>query len=145
MIGDHAVAVIVDAYVKGIRGFDAEEAYRLMRQNAMETPASHDAYVDGRGRRALDSYLKYGYIPLEDPVRDAFHKGEQVSRTLEYAYDDWVVSLLAGALGKTADEKLFLTRAQNYRDVIDASTGFARGRHADGTWDSPLDPAGKYG
>ena len=145
MIGDHAVAMIADAYIKGIRGFDAEEAYRLMRQNAMETPSSHDAYVDGRGRRALESYLKYGFIPLEDPVRDAFHRGEQVSRTLEYAYDDWALSQMAGALGKTADEKMFLARAQNYRNVIDPSTGFARGRHADGAWDTPFDPAGKYG
>jgi predicted alpha-1,2-mannosidase len=144
MIGDHAIAVIVDAYLKGIRGFDAEEAYRLMRRNAMETPASPEAYADGRGRRALASYLKYGYIPLEDPVREAFHKGEQVSRTLEYAYDDWALSRMAGALGKTDDEQLFLARARNYRNVIDPATGFARGRHADGTWDSPFDPAGKY-
>jgi putative alpha-1,2-mannosidase len=110
----------------------------------METPASPEAYADGRGRRALASYLKYGYIPLEDPVREAFHKGEQVSRTLEYAYDDWALSRMAGALGTTDDEQLFLARARNYRNVIDPATGFARGRHADGTWDSPFDPAGKY-
>ena len=144
MIGDHASTVIVDAYFKGIRGFDAEEAYRLMRRNAMETPP-HDEYVDGRGRRALGSYLKYGFIPLEDPVKDAYQYGEQVSRTLEYAYDDWVLSRMAAALGKTADEKMLLERARNYRNVIDPSTGFARGRHADGAWDSPFDPAGKYG
>ena len=145
MIGDHAVAMIADAYMKGIRGFDAAEAYRLMRQNAMETPKSHEAYVDGRGRRALESYLKYGYIPLEDPVREAFHQREQVSRTLEYAYDDWALSRMAAALGKSEDEKIFLARALNYRNVIDPSTGFARGRHAGGTWDSPFDPGGKYG
>ncbi|MDR3699784.1 MAG: GH92 family glycosyl hydrolase [Candidatus Sulfopaludibacter sp.] len=144
MIGDHASVMIADAYLKGIRGFDAAEAYRLMRQNAMETPQSHDLYVDGRGRRALDSYLKYGFIPLEDPVRDAFHRGEQVSRTLEYAYDDFVLSRMAHALGKTEDEKLFLARAANYRNIIDPATGFARGRHADGTWATPFDPAGKY-
>jgi len=132
MIGDHAAVTIADAYLKGIRGFDAAEAYRLMRQNAMETPA-HEWYVDGRGRRALDSYLRYGFVPLEDPVRDAFHRGEQVSRTLEYAYDDFVLSRMAGALGKSGDEKMFLARAANYRNVIDPAVGFARGRHADGS------------
>lgn len=75
MIGDHAGAIITDAYVKGIRGFDAEAAYRLMRKNATQTP--RDAlYRNGEGRRALDSYLKYGYIPLEDHVPNAFHGNE---------------------------------------------------------------------
>jgi predicted alpha-1,2-mannosidase len=144
MIGDHAIAMITDAYVKGIRDFDAAAAYRMMRRNAMETPASHEEYVDGRGRRALTSYLKYGFIPLEDPVNDAFHRGEQVSRTLEYAYDDYALSVMAKALGKTEDEKMFRERAGYYRNVIDPSTGFARGRHADGSWDTPFDPAGSY-
>ncbi len=144
MIGDHAAAVIVDAYQKGIRDFDTAAAYRLMRKNATESPATRDLYIDGRGRRALDSYLKYGYIPLEDPVAGAFHGNEQVSRTLEYAYDDFLVGKLAAALGHTEDAALFARRAQNFRSVIDPQTGFARGRHADGTWDSPFDPAVAY-
>ena len=144
MVGDHTGAIIADAYFKGIRGFDAEEAYRLMRKNALESPTTMELYRDGRGRRALDSYMKYGYVPLEDKVPDAFHKEEQVSRTLEYAYDDAVVGDLAAALGKTEDAALFHKRAQNYRNVIDPETGFARGRHADGSWDSPFDPAGTY-
>jgi predicted alpha-1,2-mannosidase len=141
MVGDHAVAVIGDAYVKGLRGFDMEAAYRLMRKNATEMPATHAQYVDGRGRRALDSYLKYGYIPLEDPIADAFHGNEQVSRTLEYAYDDFVLGELAEALGKKEDAALFHRRGQNYRNVIDAGTGYARGRHADGAWIEPFDPS----
>jgi predicted alpha-1,2-mannosidase len=140
MVGDHVGAIITDAYVKGIRGFDAEAAYRLMRKNALEEPADEALYRDGRGRRALPSYLKYGYIPLEDPVPYAFHKNEQVSRTLEYAFDDFEVSVMAAALGHTADAALFAKRAQNYRNVIDPETGFARGRHADGTWVTPFDP-----
>lgn len=140
MVGDHAGAVIVDAYVKGIRGFDVNEAYRLMRHNATELPATHELYVDGRGRRGLDSYLKYGYIPLEDSLEDAFHKNEQVSRTLEYAYDDSLVAIMAKALGKQQDYELFSRHAQNYQNVIDPETGFARGRHADGSWVSPFDP-----
>jgi predicted alpha-1,2-mannosidase len=144
MVGDHAVAVITDAYAKGIRDFDVQEAYRLMRKNATELPSSRELYRDGRGRRALDSYLKYGYVPLEDPVAEAFHQNEKVSRTLEYAYDDFVVGEMAQALGKTEEAKLFHQRAQNYRNVIDRQTGFARGRHADGSWDAPFDPAKKY-
>ena len=67
MIGDHGAVMITDAYVKGIRGFDAEEAYRLMRKNATESPG-YALYADGRGRRALPAYLRYGFIPLEEPV-----------------------------------------------------------------------------
>jgi predicted alpha-1,2-mannosidase len=144
MIGDHAVTIIADAHFKGIGGFDINEAYRLMRKNATELPATHELYADGRGRRSLDSYLKYGYIPLEDPVPNAAHPNEQVSRTLEYAYDDSVVGAVANALGKTEDSALFQKRSQYYKNVIDPSTGFARGRHADGSWDAPFDPAKEY-
>jgi len=143
MTGDHAVAVIGDAYIKGIRGFDIDEAYRLMRKNATEMPATRNLYVDGRGRRALESYLRYGYIPLEDPVADAFHGNEQVSRTLDYAYDDFVLGEVAAALGKKEDAEIFHRRAQNYRNVIDPAVGYARGRHADGSWITPFDPSQK--
>ena len=143
MDGDHAGVIIADAYLKGIRGFDAEEAYRLMRKNAMERPANEAEYLDGKGRRSLDSYLKYGYIPLEDHVDSAprAHPDEQVSRTLDYAYDDFVLAEMAKALGKSDDEALFRKRAQNWRNVIDPETGFARGRHQDGSWVTPFDPA----
>jgi len=143
MVGDHADAVIVDAYVKGIRCFDPEAAYDLMRKNATQSP-SNEQYRNGLGRRALKSYLQYGYIPLEDHVSDAFHADEQVSRTLEYAYDDFLVGTMASALGHVDDAKVFAVRAQNYRKVIDPETGFARGRNVNGTWSSPFDPAGKY-
>jgi predicted alpha-1,2-mannosidase len=143
MAGDHATAIIADAYVKGIRGFDVEAAYRLMKKNATEEPKTLELYKDGRGRRALDSYLKYGYIPLEDHVPYAFHKDEQVSRTLDYAYDDFEVSLLAQALGHAADAEIFAKRAGNWRNVIDPAVGFARGRHADGTWATPFAPEAK--
>jgi predicted alpha-1,2-mannosidase len=140
MIGDHAAVIITDAYIKGIRGFDIDEAYRLMCKNATELPTSMDEYRDGKGRRALDSYLKYGYVPLEDKVPDAMHKQEQVSRTLEYAYDDFVLAELAHKLGKAEDEATFRKRAANWRNVMDPVTGFARGRHADGSWVEPFDP-----
>ncbi len=79
------------------------------------------------GRRALTSYLEYGYIPLEDGVPDAFHTKEQVSRTLEYAYDDFALAQMAKALGKTDDYQALIRRAANYRNVIDPRTGYAQG------------------
>lgn len=134
MIGDHCISAIGDAYCKGIRNFDIEKAYEAMRKNAFETPANLEEYQNGMGRRALTSYLKYGYIPLEDGVPDAFHTKEQVSRTLEYAYDDFVLAQVAKALGKTEDYQILMERSTNYRNVIDPRTGYAQGRYADGTF-----------
>jgi predicted alpha-1,2-mannosidase len=140
MIGDHAVTVIYDAYAKGIRNFDTSEAYRLVRQNALITPP-REYYVEGKGRRALVSYERYGYIPLEDEVLDAFHQREQVSRTLEYAYDDYVAAQFASALGHRDDATLLLKRSNNWKNVLDPETRFVRGRHADGSWATPFNPA----
>ena len=134
MIGDHCLSVLADAYIKGIRGFDLEKAYEGMRRNAFEQPADRQEYRDGMGRRAMDSYLKYGYIPLEDGVPDAFHTKEQVSRTLEYAYDDFALAQMAWQMEKDTDAKNLMERALNYRNVIDPRTGYANGRHADGTF-----------
>lgn len=139
MIGDHGIAMLGDAIVKDIPGFDYEEAYRLMRKNAFQVNTDKKSYVEGKGRRALDSYLQYDYIPLEDNVWDAFHKREQVSRTLEYAYDDFVLSQVACKLGKKVDYEVLSHRAMNYKNVIDPETGYARGRHADGKWVEPFE------
>ncbi|MEZ4701425.1 MAG: GH92 family glycosyl hydrolase [Rhodothermales bacterium] len=143
MIGDHATSIITDAYAKGIHDFDAEKAYRYMRQNAFGTPATYAEYLDGKGRRAIMVYLKYGFLPLEEPVREAFHKAEQVSRTLEYAYDDFVVGQMANMLGHDEDYQELSRRAGYYRNVIDPVTGFARGRHRDSSWVTPFDPANR--
>lgn len=140
MIGDHCIAMIGDAIIKDAPGFDYEEAYTLMRKNAFEANPDSGSYRDGKGRRAMESYLKYNYVLLEDQVMEAFHRREQVSRTLEYAYDDFVLSQVAKKLGKTDDYKALIKRAENYRNVIDPETGYARGRHADGTWIEPFDP-----
>lgn len=132
MIGDHCASLISDAYLKGIRNFDVEKAYQALRKNAFEQPATYQEYKDGKGRRALDSYNKYGYIPLEDSVKEAFHTGEQVSRTLEYAYDDYVLSLFAEQLGYKDDAAILKKRSTSYKNVIDPTTGYAQGRFADG-------------
>ena len=129
MIGDHCAAALADNYVKGVRAFDAEKAYEAMRKNAFESPASFEDYKNGMGRRALESYLKYGYIPLEDSVKEAYHTEEQTSRTLEYAFDDFAVAQLAKALGKNQDYEELMRRSENWRNVINPKTGYCDGRH----------------
>ena len=129
MIGDHCSVALADAYVKGIRNFNVGKAYEAMRKNAFETPASYEEYKNGMGRRALASYLKYGYIPLEDSVKEAYHQEEQTSRTLEYAFDDFAVAQLAKALGKEQDFNELMRRSENWRNVINPKTGYCDGRH----------------
>lgn len=139
MVGDHATAFIASAYNKKIRDYNISEGYRLMRQNAFDVAPLPD-YLNGKGRRALASYLKYGYIPMEDSVQDAFHKKEQVSRTLEYAYDDYALATIAKALGKNADHQLLAKRALNYQNIFDAGAGLVRGRYQNGDWIKPFKP-----
>lgn len=140
MIGDHTASVIASAYQKGIRNYDVNEAYRLLRQNAFNLPQNRQDYVDGKGRRALDSYIKYGYIPMEDSVQEAFHKKEQVSRTLEYAYDDYAVAQLAKGVAKTTDYNILMKRSENYANVFDPAVGLMRGRYINKTWATPYNP-----
>ncbi len=133
MIGDHSTAFLASAYNKGIRNYNVQSAYNLMRKNAFET-ANETDYKNGMGRRALPSYLKYGFIPMEDSVPIAFHKKEQVSRTLEYAYDDYALSVVAKSLNKNDDYKILNNRAFNYKNVFDKSVGMVRGKYINGTW-----------
>lgn len=143
MIGDHAASVIADAYVKDNRNFDVAVAYQGLRKNAFTSPKTFEEYKNGMGRRALESYLKYGYIPMEDSVMEAFHTHEQVSRTLEYAYDDFCVAQLAKALGKTSDYQALMKRARNWRNVINPHTGWADGRYKSGRWLNNQDITGR--
>ena len=138
MIGDHASSVIADAYVKGIAEVDYATAYRYLRQNAFDSPTP-EQYKNGMGRRALQSYLQYGYIPLEDKVPDAFHTEEQTSRTLEYAYDDFCVAQLARDFGTEADYRELMRRSGNWSNVINPRTGWADGRHESGKWEGEGD------
>lgn len=130
MIGDHPVVAILDAYRKGINRFDVEKAYEAVKKNAMETPPADHRSL---GRRGLQYYLKYGYIPYDK-------ERESVSKTLEYAFNDWCVGMLARELGKTDDYDLFLKRASNYKNVMDLTTGFARPKNSNGEWLEPFDP-----
>ncbi|MFN8277471.1 MAG: GH92 family glycosyl hydrolase [Chitinophagales bacterium] len=109
MIGYHAIPVIAEAVLKGVTGFDQEKAYAAMRFSAMED------------KNALDDYKKYGYIQF-------MHHGQSVSRTLEYAFDDWCIAQVAKHLGKEEDYRYFMQRGQSYKNLYDASTGFMRPR-----------------
>ncbi|MFA8449759.1 MAG: GH92 family glycosyl hydrolase [Bacteroidales bacterium] len=120
MIGYHSVPVIYDAYVKGIRGFDLEKAYEAMK---------HSAKKKELGIEYLD---EFGYVPGDK-------SGASVSKTLEYAYDDWCIAQFAKKLGKNADYKYFMERAQNYKNIFDKKTGFMRGKR-NGGFVKPFDP-----
>lgn len=122
MTGYHSIPVIVDAYKKGIKGFDAEKAYKAMKTTMMQ---------DERG---LDLYNKHGYIPYD--LLD-----ESVTITLEYAFDDWCVAEMAKALGKTEDYNFFIERSKAYQYLFDKQSGFMRGKSEDGnSWNVPFDP-----
>ena len=96
-------------------------------------------YADGMGRRALQSYIKYGFIPMEDGVKEAFHNDEQTSRTMEYAFDDYAVAQMAKALQHEADHNMLMKRAGNWRNVINPRTGYADGRHQNGRFENNTD------
>jgi hypothetical protein len=107
MIGYHAVPVIMDAYVKGIRGFDKLKAFEAMKASA------------DQDHLGLKAYRQFGYIPADK-------EAEEVSKTLEYAYDDWCIAQLAKDLGNTPDYERFIKRAQYYKNLFDPSTGNMR-------------------
>ncbi len=120
MIGYHAVPVISDAYLKGIKNYDTEKALEAMKHSAT------------RDKLGLKSYKEFGFIPVEE-------ESESVSKTLEYAYDDWTIAQMAKAMGNDDDYKAYLKRAQHYKNIYDPETTFMRGRFRN-AWFSPFDP-----
>ena len=122
MIGYHAVPVIADAYMKGLRGFDAEAALA-----AMVASADHRSYG------GLGEYIDRGYVPIDK-------EPEAASKTVEYAFDDWSIARMARAMGKTAIADRFDKRAGNWRNSFDAKTGWLRARLSTGAFRTPFDP-----
>ncbi|MFU8844916.1 MAG: GH92 family glycosyl hydrolase, partial [Bacteroidales bacterium] len=120
MIGYHSIPVIADAWLKGIDSFDVGKAFAAMK---------HSAELDHFG---LMYYKKHGYIPAEE-------EAESVSKTLEYAYDDWCIAMMAKSLGKMDDYEQYIKRAQSYKNMFDPATGFMRAR-MNGRWFEPFDP-----
>jgi predicted alpha-1,2-mannosidase len=127
MIGYHSVSVVADAIVKGNTNFDPEKALQACVNTAKVS------YYDG-----LEYYMKMGYVP-EDK------NGASVSKTLEYAYDDWAIAQAAKKLGKTEIYNEFIERSKNYKNVYDAKTGFMRSKLNDGTFKKEFDPLDTHG
>jgi predicted alpha-1,2-mannosidase len=120
MIGYHSVPVIVDAYNKGINNFDTELALEAMKKSATWDHLGLPAIID------------HGYLEMDD-------EHESVSKTLEYAYDDWCIAQFAKATHHPLDYKNFIRRAQAYKNLLDVQSGFMRPRK-NGNWISPFDP-----
>jgi predicted alpha-1,2-mannosidase len=127
MIGYHATSVIADAVAKNVGDFD--------RQHALEAclSTSTTKYFDGIG-----AYLEKGYVP-EDV------SGSSVSKTLEFAYNDWCIAQIAAAVSDEENETKYLARSQYYSNCYDPEVGFMRPRLADGSWKSPFDPMDTHG
>ena len=127
MIGYHAVSVIADAAVKGNDRFDLEHALE-----ACENTANYGPF-DG-----ISWYEEMGFVP-EDK------SGSSVSKTLEYAYDDWTIAQIANKLDKGKIYDIYINRSENYKNVYDASIGYMRPRLYDGSWKEPFDVLSTHG
>ena len=121
MIGNHAIPVISDALLKGIKGFDQAKAFE-----AVLSSSRYD--IEGMGH-----YMEYGYVPIDKEV-------EAASKTLEYAYDDWCVMAMAQHLNKPNELTEFKKRSNSYKNIFDSKTNFMRARKSDGEFRAPFDP-----
>ena len=130
MVGNNSASVVADAYLKGLRGYDAETLWEAVKHGAN---AVHPK-VSSTGRLGFEEYNSLGYVPCDK-------HSQSVARTLEYAYDDWCIYRFGKALGKSDKElKQYRTNVMNYKNVFDSSTSLMRGRKADGSFESPFDP-----
>jgi len=120
MIGYHAVSVIADAMAKGITGFDYEKAFQASKNSAM---------LDIFG---LNAYKQNNFIAIDD-------EHESVSKTVEYAYDDWCIAQMAKILGKKEEYRYFMKRSQNWKNLYNPQNGFMQPRK-NGNWLEPFDP-----
>lgn len=135
MIGTHADPVIADAYMKGIRNFDVDLAYEAVRKDAMLPPdcdtqrryGDRDRWTAYEGRAGASYYHSLGYIPDD-------RTAESVSRTLEYAFDDWCVAQLARELGHDEDYERIMPMTRNYRNIYNKEKGFMLPRKYSGEW-----------
>jgi len=130
--GAYSAAIISDAYIKGIRGYNIDTLYQAILKNTVSEPPKSISSV---GRLGVTYYNKLGYVPYDVKVK------ENTARTLEYAYLDFTIYQLARALNRPKKEiELFATRSQNYKNHFDPSTGLMRGRNKNGQLQSPFNP-----
>ena len=136
--GDHASTFVAGSYLRGLKGFDLERAYKLLLKNA--TVPGHG------GRPYLDEYIEKGWIAEKDttnvPTWDEYKAA--VTKTIEYAYDDYATALIAKTLNDQSNYELLMKRSGNYKNLFDPSTGFWRGRIANGEWIEDFDPYYPY-
>ena len=131
MVGNNSASIVADAYLKGLRGYDAEELWKAVVHGANNVHPT----VSSTGRLGHEYYNTLGYVPYDVKIN------ENVARTLEYAYNDWCIYKFGKALGKSEKElKPFLARAYNYKNVFDPETKLMRGRNKDGKFQTPFSP-----
>ena len=131
MVGNNSASIVADAYLKGLRGYDAEELWKAVVHGAYNVHPT----VSSTGRLGHEYYNKLGYVPYDVKIN------ENVARTLEYAYNDWCIYKFGKALGKSEKElKPFLARSYNYKNVFDPETKLMRGRNKDGKFQTPFSP-----
>lgn len=136
MIGYHAASIITDAYVNGYRDFDVREAYQACLRTAeydttgIVGPKWLVPFVMPRARYYKDAL---GYIPCD-------LENESVAKALEYAYDDWCISVLADSLGDVETRDKYARFAGAYKSYFDPETRFMRGRDSKGKWRTPFNP-----
>ena len=125
MVGNHSVPMVVDAYLKGFDGFDAERAYNEIKKSLTEGKHPNAGW---------ELYDEHGYYPY-----DKF-RVESVSRTLESGFDDYSAALMAKVLGKTNDYEFFMKRSEYYKNHYDADSKSMRPKDSNGDWLTPFDP-----
>lgn len=143
--GDFCPAFVTGSYLRGIRDFDINKAYQFSLNNATRS------WVNGSrgGRKYGDEYRRQGWIAENHVVNPTVKTEENeakasVQKSVEYAYSDYAVALLANELGDKENYNLLMERSKNYRNHFDKTTGFLRGRLADGSWVTPYDPGIPY-
>ncbi|WP_297070101.1 GH92 family glycosyl hydrolase [uncultured Duncaniella sp.] len=131
MVGNNSASVVADAYLKGLRGYDAETLWEAVTHGANAVHPS----VPSTGRLGHEYYNKLGYVPYNVGIK------ENAARTLEYAYDDWCIYKFGKALNKPEKElKIYAQRAMNYKNLFDAEHKLMRGRNEDGSFQAPFNP-----
>ena len=131
MTGFHVVGMMVGAYARGLRDFDAEAAYAAMRDTALVGATAND------NKALQEQFRTLGYVA-------AGTQRQSVSRTLDFAYDFWCVGAMADLLGRQDDAAMFYKLGQNYKNLFDPATGFMRGRMENGQWREPFRPDQEY-
>ena len=142
MTGASATPFMVAAYQKGLRGYDAELLYEGLKSNHLPGGIMARSGYEHRTTQGggLEAYISKGYVPYPNPEGDFGGHQDGASMTLEYAFQDYALAQLAETLGKNEDQKYFLERSNNYKNVFDSQTNWIRPKNAEGEWKPDFDP-----